>query len=171
MTDQFGQGSYSLIQSFTVAPGTTDVTVSFDLFANDQAGVIVDNGHDWKTAANENAEADILTGGADPFTNSPGDIVEVLYGPGADNLSNNPNPWTSYSDNLGALTPGTYQVRFAETDTGGFFQMGVDNVVVDATSAVPEPATWAMMMVGLFGVGGLLRHRRQQGPVLRLSLA
>jgi hypothetical protein len=32
-----GPGSYSLTQSFTVAPGTIDVTVSFDLFANNYA--------------------------------------------------------------------------------------------------------------------------------------
>jgi hypothetical protein len=30
------------------------------------------------------------------------------------------------------------------------------------TSAAPEPATWATIMLGLFGLGGLLR-RRQQG--------
>jgi hypothetical protein len=25
---------------------------------------------------------------------------------------------------------------------------------------VPEPATWAMMLMGVFGLGGLLRRRR-----------
>ena len=30
---------------------------------------------------------------------------------------------------------------------------------------VPEPATWAMMLVGLGGLGGLMRRRRAQTAV------
>jgi hypothetical protein len=30
------------------------------------------------------------------------------------------------------------------------------------TAAVPEPATWAMMLVGFFGIGGAMRHARRQ---------
>ena len=29
--------------------------------------------------------------------------------------------------------------------------------------AVPEPATWALMLVGFFGVGVAMRRRREQG--------
>jgi hypothetical protein len=32
---------------------------------------------------------------------------------------------------------------------------------VALVTPVPEPATWAMMMLGLFGLGGMLRHRRR----------
>jgi hypothetical protein len=122
ITDQTGPGSYSLTQSFTLSTAAT-VTVSFDLFANDQAGVIYNtpSNRDYTVAPNENAEVDILTGGADPFTDSTG-IVATLYGPGADCLTCNPNPWTSYSDTL-SLPAGTYQIRFAETDNQLFFQM------------------------------------------------
>jgi hypothetical protein len=28
--------------------------------------------------------------------------------------------------------------------------------------AVPEPATWAMMLLGVFGIGGVLRVRRRR---------
>jgi hypothetical protein len=44
------------------------------------------------------------------------------------------------------------------------FNVGIDNVAFDvrrvATAAVPEPATWAMMILGFFGTGALARRRR-----------
>jgi hypothetical protein len=159
ITDQTGPGSYSLTQSFVVAPGTTDVTVSFQLFANDQDGgpFSTDPNRDFNTFPNQNAEVDILTGAANAFTVTPSDILATLYGPGADNLSGNPNPWTTYFADLGALAPGTYQIRFAETDNQFFFQMGVDNVSVFAT--VPEPATLSLLGLGLAGIGFARRRR------------
>jgi hypothetical protein len=41
----------------------------------------------------------------------------------------------------------------------------IDNLVVDApvVSAVPEPATWAMMILGMGGIGAVLRTRRRGG--------
>jgi hypothetical protein len=33
------------------------------------------------------------------------------------------------------------------------------------TAAVPEPSTWAMMIMGFAGVG-FMAYRRKQGPVL-----
>ncbi|MEO6782576.1 MAG: PEPxxWA-CTERM sorting domain-containing protein [Bradyrhizobium sp.] len=35
-------------------------------------------------------------------------------------------------------------------------------------SAVPEPSTWAMMILGFFGVGLMAYRRKQNGPALRL---
>jgi len=157
ITDQSGPGSYSLTQSFTLA-SAGKVDISFQMFANDQAGVIVDAGHDYTVSPNENAEVDILTGAAAAFTDNPADVVSTLYGPGADNLNTNPNPWTTYNSTLD-LAAGTYQIRFVETDNQGFFQQGVDNVSV--TAAAPEPATWAMMVLGVAGLGAALRRQRQ----------
>jgi hypothetical protein len=34
-----------------------------------------------------------------------------------------------------------------------------------AISAVPEPASWAMMLVGLGGLGGMIRSRRRLGVI------
>jgi hypothetical protein len=153
ITDQTGPGSYSLTQSFTLASAAT-VNISFQMFANDEAGAIYNNGRDFNTIPNQNAEADILLGSANPFTNAAGDIVSVLYGPGADNLATNPNPWTTYTSSLN-LAAGTYQIRFAETDNQSYFQQGVDNVSI--TTGVPEPGAWAMMLLGFGMIGALIR--------------
>ena len=112
------------------------MTVSFNFFANNWAGSSANNGRDFNTTPNQNAEVDILSGGASPFTNNPADIVRVLYGPGAD-AGSNPHPWTSYSIDLGALASGVYQIRFAETDNVNTFNVGIDNVDVNVT--VPGP--------------------------------
>jgi hypothetical protein len=36
-------------------------------------------------------------------------------------------------------------------------------------AAVPEPSTWAMMILGFAGIGFLAYRRRQSGPALRLA--
>lgn len=41
----------------------------------------------------------------------------------------------------------------------------IDNVSI---SSVPEPSTWAMMILGFFGVGFAAYRRRIRGPALRL---
>ena len=41
---------------------------------------------------------------------------------------------------------------------------GLENIVIDGVApggAVPEPATWAMMLMGFFGLGAALRGRRE----------
>jgi hypothetical protein len=35
-------------------------------------------------------------------------------------------------------------------------------ITVDSVAAVPEPATWAIMLVGFFGAGAMVRSRRRQ---------
>jgi hypothetical protein len=42
----------------------------------------------------------------------------------------------------------------------------VDNIVVDEpiVSGVPEPATWAMMILGFAGIGAALRRRNRTAP-------
>jgi hypothetical protein len=159
LTDQTGAGSYSLTQSFTLSSAAT-VHVSFDFFANNWDGGPFNNGRDFNTVPNQNAEVDILTGAANPFTNSSSDIVATLWGPGGKPV-NSPSPWATYTDTL-SLAAGTYQIRFAETDNQNFFNMGVDNVSV--STAIPEPSTWAMMGLGFAGLAFAF-YRGRRPPV------
>jgi len=51
------------------------------------------------------------------------------------------------------------EVRVMGADVGAFV---MDNVTYDAAPAgVPEPVSWAMMLVGFFGLGAGLRARRR----------
>ena len=65
------------------------------------------------------------------------------------------------------LTAGTYTLQFGATnfgdtsyDTGlAFTGIQIDGEIVDPTPGVPEPATWAMMIMG-FGLVGFAARRR-----------
>ena len=46
-------------------------------------------------------------------------------------------------------------------DNGGSFQ-----ITVNGGSAVPEPASWALMLVGVGALGGALRGRRERGAAV-----
>jgi hypothetical protein len=41
-------------------------------------------------------------------------------------------------------------------------------ITADFTAAVPEPSTWAMMILGFCGVGFLAYRRKQNGPAFRI---
>jgi hypothetical protein len=55
--------------------------------------------------------------------------------------------------------PGNYEVTLSFVDTANSDSLGSVTEYINATSAVPEPATWAMMLIG-FGLVGLQLKRR-----------
>ena len=55
--------------------------------------------------------------------------------------------------------PGAAQTDFFSVNPNGSFQL--DNGTFSTTAAVPEPATWAVMMVGFGGLGVAMRSRRK----------
>ena len=158
MTDQSGPGAYALLQTFTVAPGTTSLTLSFQQFVQTGIPLIIGPPNfDFTGAPNQHARVDILTSTASAFSTAAADVVQNFYlnidGPVV-------SPYIAYSFDISTLAAGTYQLRFAQVDNQGFFNQGVDNVSIEAVAgAVPEPTSWAMMIVG-FGIVGASARRR-----------
>ncbi len=155
VSDQTGPGTHALIQPFALAPGL-QVILTFDMFANDwDAGPTVNPaGLDYTAIPNQHGRVDLLTGTAGPFDTGSG-VIRNFYltvDPGAD-----PNAYTHYvfdiTDDVAA--GGLFQIRFAEVDNQLFFNMGVDNVSIDA---VPEPA--GVLLCGL-GLACLMAYRRR----------
>lgn len=177
LTDQTEPGAYALTQSFTVL-GPSTATFSFDLFANNynDEGLPIVNpaGLDYTADPNQHARVDLLRAGADPFSTAPADVLANFY-LGSDPNATNPNPYTSYSFDITPFvgSGGTYQVRFGEVDNEGFFNLGVDNISVNATAGnpapVPEPGTMALMGVGLASLVAA-RRRKKNGDKTELEL-
>jgi hypothetical protein len=55
----------------------------------------------------------------------------------------------------------TYDVTLSVTNVAGVGDLSISNVIQVGSGAVPEPATWAMMIMGFGAAGSLLRRRRQ----------
>jgi PEP-CTERM motif-containing protein len=161
VSDQTGPGTHSLTQPFTVPLGSISENLSFQMFVNDYDGGPFFGPLDHTGLPVEFGTVDILAAGASPFSTAPADIVKNVY-LGADlPLGSNPHPYSSYAVDLTPfLTPGaTYQVRFAESDNSGFFNMGFDNVSI--TSTVPEPAGLVLFGLGIVGSWRMFAGRRR----------
>jgi hypothetical protein len=92
-----------------------------------------------------------VTGGEFLWLSAPDPIVApgTPFPPGNTDLQ----AWIRNED----LAPDWLRIGTDITDQGPF------NMTFSLTGVtVPEPATWAMMLVGLGGLGGLLRRRRAQ---------
>ncbi len=79
-------------------------------------------------------------------------------------VSNNGTPLIAgvFLDLIGAESAGFAidNIRFA----------GLGQIVVPGNNGVPEPATWAMMLIGFGAVGSAMRRsRRKASEVLRLA--
>jgi Protein of unknown function (DUF642)/PEP-CTERM motif len=87
-------------------------------------------------------------------------------------LANNgsSNLWQTETLNFTAMSTSTLIDLIGSS---GDAYVGLDNVDLEQTSAgvgaVPEPSTWAMMILGFFGVGFMAYRRKQNGAVLRLA--
>lgn len=75
-------------------------------------------------------------------------------------LSTTTPPNVNYTQFSYAFTAGgpSTTLTFAATGPGSPYGAALDSVSV---TAVPEPAMWALMIVGFGAIGGLMRRRRQ----------
>ncbi len=169
-------GAHALLQNFIVPVNTTRLTLTFQMFVNDQLGfgpIIDPTGLDYTTGGtyndNQFATVDILKAGAGDLSTSSTDVVDNLYqGVDPSNFDSNfnliPNPYTNYSFDLtGILTPGdSYVLRFAEVDNLGAINLGVDNIrLTAAVQSTPEPGTVALVASLICTGSGLLLRRRR----------
>lgn len=89
-------------------------------------------------------------GGADPLTVSAGNSSGMFT------ITN--TAWSTHSIDFMAPESGTADLKFLGSTLDGDSSVGLDAVSI---AAVPEPATWAMMLLG-FGMIGFASRRRQR---------
>jgi hypothetical protein len=137
--------------TFTVAAGQTDIFSLSDAYV---PGDIL-------TLSGSSTAHTVITSTAlaldFPIIGSPPDATNVTYD----------QAWTDtdYSHLQLTFTAGTYSLNVFGNGSGGDPEHF--GFRLDAVSAVPEPSTWAMMILGFFGVG-FMAYRRKAGPALRL---
>jgi hypothetical protein len=86
------------------------------------------------------------------FDSGNGDFLTLLTTVGGVNFY--PGNWTAYSASLTQEGSGRFAFRYLG-DADALDYVGVDTVSV--TTAVPEPSSWLMLVLGLAGVGALRR--------------
>ena len=78
VTSQSGPGSHVIAQNIFVDANATVVTLSFDMFANNRANLII--GSNLTTnSANQHARVDLLRSGADLFSTSGIDVIRNFF--------------------------------------------------------------------------------------------
>ena len=87
---------------------------------------------------------------------------------GTDILDNIGVPMAGSTGFTGPLGPGTYAFWLQEASPGPRVHYGFNFVVGEfiGESPVPEPATWAMMLLGFGAVGYAMRRRRRRHPLM-----
>jgi hypothetical protein len=103
------------------------------------------------------------SGANNPFSFSLGST----YSGSLNNTQVPVNQWTDYSYTFNVLNAGEYNLSF--NFNSGFTP--AKDVLLDAVNitAVPEPSTWAMMILGFAGVGFMAYRRRNSQASFRLA--
>lgn len=157
-TDAGDQLALRIHQTFVAAPASSGNTYSFALGTTPLS-------FDWSIDNNSASNIGALitltnVGTGQTFSYNP-------FGLGNDNANANGSAQNSFRFNWvpGLFTPSvdsTYRVDLGVTGfAGGNRQLSVFAVLGNgAQGAVPEPSTWAMLILGFGLVGGAMRRRR-----------
>jgi PEP-CTERM motif len=107
-----------------------------------------------------------LTG--DHFTFNPSTVSDNFHTADAPGAYQNSEKPTFFPVNFNANTNDTFDITMTLTGVPGSDRPITDEIFVQVGSGVPEPSTWAMMILGFAGIGFMTYRRRgQQG--LRLA--
>ena len=135
------------------------VTLSFEVSGNQRVDETNNVFGELFFAANTSLANYTLGGGFGNQVALPGDFTSSFISSGTSTTGEN-QPFTVYTLSFTALEAG--QVRFGiGTNDGGVYGPVLDNVSLTA-GAVPEPASWGLMLIGFGGLGGALRAARRK---------
>ncbi|MXO85822.1 PEPxxWA-CTERM sorting domain-containing protein [Altererythrobacter aurantiacus] len=129
--------------SFQLEDGATFQTASFNLAP--------------LTGNNANEATSVI------FTFSTGEMQEFA-------LSGNGNNFFGVTADPGeALTGISFTTLPGGNGIDSFRQLRLGGIATTPTGAVPEPSTWALMLLGFGFVGGAMRARKQKQPVVKFA--
>ena len=163
-------------KSIVVALGLIGLMASMPAHA---ATFIFGFGNGYDTASGVLTTTDSAT---DPLTITgitgtfDGNAITSLIAPGGyaanDNLLNRSAPYLNVNgfsfvanginQNIYYSAPEYYTLNGIQPATAGTFSLR-------EVAAVPEPATWAMMLTGFLGIGGAIRYRKRKQPKVRFA--
>ncbi len=157
----------------TGGPGTYD---AFDLFGADDGAQYVDGPFEnlttyTQTAAGGHTYLATFTYTTDDFSGPFWDPAGVVVGDKYTQLS--PNILFASNTTLPAPVsygPYTYRFYVPTGETWGFFVYSYDSlggrgdIAVTLTDSIPEPGAWALMLLGVGGIGAMARNRRRALP-------
>src|ERR1700721_3365678 len=163
--------TYGVNANYDGGPGKVTGTFTVDTTTNTSSAVNL---------------AIVGVGGVNSFTYT--DPTQFVFGPDTEDAGNvsysteddGDQVFLNYPTGGGALISGvpfgnsSVGSLFSPTCSGiicGFQLSGTVSIDSTVTSGVPEPSTWAMMILGFFGVGFMAYRRKQNGPALRLGLS
>lgn len=107
----------------------------------------------------------LSTSPCDPNVNTYSNVVKLTYAqPGQYEISydlTQSSLWNGYYSYY--FPDGSFQSRTFDGQADSLHETGRFTIFVDGVaSPVPEPSTWAMMLLGFSGVGFLARRRRRK---------
>ena len=153
------------------SPGATFFTYGGGVNTPAVSAAMTINGHTFTTNGLGHAELDASNMSSGSFQTYA--QANAAFGSQFDNFLETQDPAAPYPTSLSS--PFTYTYLAVGTSSAyGTFKIGLDQLflsptTVTLTAAVPEPSTWAMMILGLAGVGFMTCRRKNQTAALNAA--